>query len=246
MSKRDAWLATFPTPEAKQAVSLLHEAWHELAATHKDHFNPGTKEPDLTLVLKMYLRDVASPRMRLLGNWGAEDVGAKIDYSTGKITERYRTDIRYVWNSARVKLDLIFEFKKLDHTESSRQTYVGERGMLRFVTGNYSTKQPVALMAGILLSTEPDCVPPLKLSLQSPGVAADLSMRKTVKGEWLHVPLFSGSVSFDTEHVRPPEKAPTHGTIRIGHMFLPFGYESPKATRKREKTATMARLDEND
>ncbi|TIU66195.1 MAG: Fis family transcriptional regulator, partial [Mesorhizobium sp.] len=36
--------------------------------------------------------------------------------------------------------------------------------------------------------------------------------------------LFPPTAEFDTEHKRPAELAPSHGTIRVAHVFLEFGY----------------------
>jgi hypothetical protein len=215
------WLDAFPLPQANTATAALVEAWNELASIYRPHFNHATAEPKLTLVLKCYLRDVVAPRRRLLGAWGAEDVGGRIDYATGEIIKRFRTDIRYTWNNAIANLDLVFEFKKLDSTSASRGHYYGVDGMGRFVAGTYSAKEPVALMVGLLLKAPNDCVVPLRTALEKVAVSASLRMTKAANGAWLRDPseIFPSVASFDTEHERLPDPS-----IRLSHLFLSFGY----------------------
>lgn len=223
--RRQAWLKTFPKPQADKAVNALQLAWKEMASSHKTGFNRETIEPRLTLVLASYLRDVLSTRLRLLGHWGTEDVKAKVDYSTGKIIERIRTDIEYLWNNEKQNLCIVFEFKRLSRVLGSRKHYYGENGMLRFVTGSYGLKQPLAFMAAVVLDDRHTCVTLLREDLQKDDIVGMLAMRKH-KGVYLHTPssLFPGAADFDTEHTREPAKSPAHGTICISHMFLEFGY----------------------
>ncbi len=226
MNARHSWIKAFPLATAAEAVKAVLDCWNRLAITHLPGFNPKMKEPTLTLVLATYLRYVISNEYGLRGQWGAENVGATIDYATAKIIKIHRTDICYFWNDEQTSLQLVIEFKKLGHTKSSRDYYLGEKGMLRFISGPYSKGQPIALMAGILSKDYNDCVPPLRSSLQRPEIASMLQLRSTDKEEAYCMPsmLFPGIVDFDTEHVRSPDKAPTHGTIRIAHFFLSFGY----------------------
>jgi hypothetical protein len=118
--------------------------------------------------------------------------------------------------------------------------------MLRFVTGNYSLREPVAVMAGILIGGESQCVPPLMKALQQPDVCGALSMRCTAHGDWLCIPsvIFPAVAVFDTEHTRSPEKAPAHGTIGISHMFLAFGYAAPKAQKRQRRARAMDHLED--
>lgn len=236
MSKRDPWLKAFPLAEAAKSVDAILQAWKELAARHAPGFLYDTKEPDLTLVLTDYLRNVISPRLGLLGSWGAENVGATVDPKTLKIMARHRTDIQYRWNNASTALDVVFEFKKLDHTETSRKHYYGPNGMQRFVSGPYSKRQPIALMAAILIDPYSDCVPGLRHALQLPGVSSELRIRKSEHGHTIRAPsrLFPNHAEFDTEHMRPKPLAPKHGTIHLAHLFLAFPYPN-EANKKRKR-----------
>ncbi len=221
---RKAWLKTFPKPQANKAVHALQLAWSELASNYKTDFNRETREPRLTLVLATYLRDVISIRLKLLGHWGAEDVKAKVDFSSGKIIEQIRTDIEYLWNDHTQNLCIVFEFKKLDQKNRSHKHYYGENGLLRFVTGDYSLKQPLAFMAAVVLDDRHSCVTALRQALQHASTSLCAICQN--KGDFLHTPsnLFPGIADFDTEHARDPAKAPPHGTIHVSHMFLEFGY----------------------
>jgi hypothetical protein len=109
--------------------------------------------------------------------------------------------------------------------------------MQRFVTGIYSQGHPLAFMTGILVDSWDECVAPLRVSLQQPHISDMLNMCAT--GKKLRTPsLFPSNAEFDTEHTRDRKKAPAHGTFRIAHMFLPFGYASPaRAGRKVRKKA---------
>jgi hypothetical protein len=225
---REAWLKTFPKPQADKAVHALHLAWREMASTYKSGFNREIAEPKLTLVLASYLRDVISTRLKLLGHWGAEDVKAKIDFASGKIIKQVRTDIEYLWNDQAQNLCLVFEFKKLNQKGKSHKHYYGEQGLLRFVTGDYSLKQPIAFMVAVVLDNRRSCITALRQTLQHDKTAKRLSLCES-KGSFLHTPskLFPEMADFDTEHIRPTGKGPSHGIIRISHIFLEFGYPEP-------------------
>lgn len=229
MSKRDAWHKAFPLPHASKAVDALTEGWQDLSKQPKVHFNHETSEPNLTFVLADYVRNVMTYKHKLLGVWTCEDNKGNVDYATGAILKRIRTDIGFNWHDSKQNYSIVFEFKKLDRHDSSRKHYYGENGMERFVTGTYSKGDPLAFMAGILVDPRDECVKPLRRSLQLDHVASRLQMCKGDKDNYLHTPsLFHMKADFDTEHVRDREKAPKHGTIRIAHLFLSFGYASPK------------------
>lgn len=236
MTKRDAWLALFPLRQADDAVKAVLQGWEELVAMRAEGFTPDVDEPDLTLVLINHLRYTVSPGLGLMGNWGAEDVGGDIDRKTLKVIRRHRTDIKYSWNDEKRRLEVVFEFKKLDKGETSRKHYYGDRGMLRFVTGPYSKGHPVALMAGILLGAHDECVPGLEKALKQPAVSSLLRICPA-DGQVLHRPskLFREHARFDTEHTRPAALAPQHGTIRIAHLFLSFPEDSLAARRKKRQ-----------
>jgi hypothetical protein len=86
-------------------------------------------------------------------------------------------------------------------------------------------------MVGVLLDPEDDVVPPIRKALKDVTLAAALRLCQTAKGQPYARPstLFAGA-DFDTEHERDASLAPTHGTIRVSHFFLPFGY--PTTTQK--------------
>lgn len=230
------WLAAFPHREADRAVHAIRKSWDQQASKPRPQFGPKINEPKLTRVLRLHAMRVTARELGLLGYWGAEGVENDVDFETGEILDETRTDILYAWNDASQSLRLVFEFKKLNHQESTRKKYLGKSGMLRFVTGPYSEKQAVAIMAAILTVDERDAVPPLRRALQHPATAQAVAMVEKPGGGWLHIPsdLFPKDVEFDTEHLRSPELGPAHGTIRVAHMFLPFGYELPAPRRTRK------------
>lgn len=245
MGKRDKWIKAFPTPHASKAVDVLAEAWNELASRPKPRFNHETTEPDLTFVLAGYVREVIAVRAKLLGYWTVEDPGGNINYATGEVLKRIRTDIGYHWHDEKEKYSIVFEFKKLDHNEKSRKHYYGESGMQRFVTGAYSIKHPLAFMVGILVEDKALCVQRLKACLQQQAIA-DLLQMLPQEGKLLRTPplLFPTRAEFETEHLRDRDKAPKHGTIRISHIFLPFGYPSAIRGERKKRNAVLDSLDE--
>ena len=125
----------------------------------------------------------------------------------------------------------VFEFKRLGRQKRHRDHYLRDQGLGRFVTGIYSRRQAVAAMVGVLLDPEPDVVPPIRAALSDAALGTTLRLRPTAAGEPIARPstLFSAA-DFDTEHERDPTLAPTHGTIRVSHFFLAFGY--PVSTNK--------------
>lgn len=98
--------------------------------------------------------------------------------------------------------------------------------MLRFITGPYSKRQPVALKAGIITKDNSSCISPLLSTIQKNENASLLQLRITATNETVQKPsvLFPDLIDFETEHFRSDDNAPAHGTIRIGHSFLSFGY----------------------
>ena len=229
MTAGAAWMAAFPLAEATQAVRALRTAWDSLAAAPKPKFHHRVAEPHLTRVLKRYVDRVVSREYGLLGFWSTEGVENEVDFDTGDILDERRTDILYAWNNEHQAMRLVFEFKKLDHRATSRKKYLGEDGLLRFVTGPYSREQPVAAMVGILTAPHANVVPPLQKALEHPAMASAAQLCPRHDGEVLHRPsgLFPGSAEFDTEHLRSIPLGPTHGTIRVSHFFLAFGYPGP-------------------
>ena len=231
MTSPDDWRSAFPIQPATEAVEALRQAWTELADRPRPSFNPNTKEDALTKRLKVYVEDHVAPQRGLLGMWSAEDVIGDIDPATGDLIQERRTDIVYGWNNEARGIRLVFEFKRLGRQKRHRDHYLRDQGLARFVTGIYSRRQAVAAMVGVLLDPEPDVVPNIRTALSDAALITDLRLRPTPTGEPIARPstLFSAA-DFDTEHERDPALAPTHGTIRVSHFFLAFGY--PTSTIK--------------
>lgn len=230
--------------EAAKAVEAIKRSWAHWSGHRREHFHPGVPEPKLTRVIRKHASTVTGRELGLLGYWGAEPVENEIDQESGQITEETRSDILYAWNDDERSMHLVFEFKKINHTDSSRKYYLGNNGVLRFVTGRYSRQQAVAVMVGILNSPGDAIESGLRRSLQTPGQIAALKMLRGADGV-LHSPslLFPDFASFDTEHQRTPDLAPSHGTIRISHAFVGFPYTPSKGSPKRSRKITLERLD---
>lgn len=231
MTAPDDWLTAFPLKPAAAAAEALQEAWSELARVPRPHFNPKTKEPDLTKTLKIYVEREVAPKRGLLGMWAAEDVIGDVNPTTGARIEERRTDIVYGWNSESAGMQLVFEFKRLGRQKSHRDHYLRDRGLGRFVTGIYSRRQAVAAMVGILLDPEAEVVPGIRDALSNAALATLLRLRLAASGLPYARPsaLFSGA-DFDTDHERDAGLAPAHGYIRVSHFFFAFGY--PTSSRR--------------
>jgi hypothetical protein len=228
------WLAAFPIQSANQAVDALRDGWTQLAAQWRAHFNPKTNEAGLTKRLKIYVENYTARERGLLGIWSAEDIIGEIDPKTGKLIQERRTDIVYGWNDTVQGMRLVFEFKRLGRQKRHRNHYLRDEGLGRFVTGIYSRRQAVSAMVGVLLDPEPDVVPPIRKAFEDPVLATALRLRPTSTGDAVARPstMFTAA-DFDTEHERDAALAPTHGTIRVAHFFLAFGY--PTSTLKSKK-----------
>lgn len=231
MTSTGDWLSAFPLQPATEAVEALHQAWSELADRPRPGFNPTTKEDALTKRLKVYVENYTARQRGLLGMWSAEDIIGDIDVLTGELIQERRTDIVYGWNDDAQGIRLVFEFKRLGRQKKHRDHYLRERGLGRFVTGIYSRRQAIAAMVGVLLDPEDDVVPPIRKAFEDPTLSSFLRLRTDPIGLPIARPstLFS-TADFDTEHERDPALAPTHGTIRVAHFFLAFGY--PTSTLK--------------
>jgi hypothetical protein len=220
------WLAVFPHDDARVVVSTLCNVWQELATLSAATFHRKKREPELTELLCEMIRSVFKERTKLTGQWSYERRMARIvkrkSMAIG-VTDRKRTDIEYFSDRPTPPLELTFEFKKLSHTAGRRKVYVGEEGMLRFITGNYSIKQPVAVMVGILEGSIAACVPPLISLLQTDSTRKLLHMCASPQ-PCVVAPsaIFDPDAQFDTVHSRDAAMAPAHGTIVICHVFLGF------------------------
>lgn len=237
MTSPPDWLAAFPLQSATEAVDALWEAWAQLAERPRPDFNPKTNEAALTKRLKIYVENYTARQHGLLGMWSAEDVIGEIDQATGALIQERRTDIVYGWNDTEQGMRLVFEFKRMGRQKKHRDHYLRDQGLGRFVTGIYSRRQAVAAMVGVLLDPEADVVPPIRKALEDMVLGAALRLRPTAAGLPIARPstLFPGA-DFDTEHEREAALAPTHGTIRVSHFFLAFGY--PTSTKKGKKSPT--------
>lgn len=225
------WLVAFPIQPAAEAVDVLLQAWNELSARPRACFNSSTNEVALTKRLKVYIENYTARERGLLGMWAAEDIIGDLDPITGKMIEERRTDIVYGWNNEVQDMKLVFEFKRLGKQKRHRDHYLRENGLARFVTGIYSRRQAVAAMVGVLLDPESDVVPPIRKALADKNLAVDLKLRPAADGNPFTQPsLLFEAANFDTEHERDPTLAPTHGHIRVAHLFLSFGY--PTTTQK--------------
>lgn len=234
MTAGEAWLAAFPIRPATEAVDALCESWRVLAAVPRPGFHPGKREPELTRALKAYVERVTARKRGLLGMWATEAVQNEMDFETAELSGERRTDIVYGWNNEKTGIQLVFEFKKLDGLARSRNNYLGDDGLGRFVTGKYSRGQAVAAMVGMLIDPEDQVLPPLRLALAGADTVAALRLCLRPSGRAFDRPsqLFPAA-DFDTEHERDAELAPSHGTIRVAHLFLAFGYTVARSTRKR-------------
>ena len=215
-------------------MEALCQAWADLSERPHPDFNPKTKEPALTKRLKVYIENYTARQRGLLGMWAAEDIIGEIDPATGEMVEERRTDIVYGWNDEVQDLKLVFEFKRLGKQKRHRDHYLRENGLVRFVTGIYSRHQAVAAMVGVLLDPEADVVPLIRKQLTDKKLATELKLRPAVDGTPFNKPsLLFEAADFDTEHERALALAPTHGHIRVAHIFLSFGY--PVTTKKPKK-----------
>lgn len=221
MSGKLSWGGAFPdADESAIATKLLVEAWNELTNATGTAFNASLSEPKLTDILCDHLKDISLSTGRLSGRWSQENPFGKIDSKAGKRITSFRTDIEYFSNRSTPTLTLVYEFKKIDGTNSRTLTkYWGPQGMGRFIQGDYAIKQPVVLMAGIVTTPKDDCVSTLKSALASKR-CDQLDWRNATR---TIAPSQSfPEAHFDTEHLRPADKQPPTGYVRICHIFLDF------------------------
>ncbi len=227
MSVRGAWSTAFPIRPAAIALQALYRSWCTLASKPRPGFKPRTREPVLTRVLKAHVEQVTGPQYGLLGMWAAESVHNEIDLVTAEIRKEYRTDIIYGWNNDRVRIEFVFEFKKLNRRARTRNNYLGVDGLGRFVNGVYARGQPMAAMVGILTDPIKYVLPALKKEIEKETRITELRIRLGLDGVVIQAPsaLFPSRAKFDTEHERRPELlALDHDTIRVAHIFFEFGY----------------------
>ena len=188
MTDRTAWQKAFLGGDATHAVAVMHAAWKELVAASPGTFHPKRKEPELTEMLGIHLKAIRQ-QTKLTGLWSYESPQGKLKRNRDgvAVVERKRTDIQYFSNREDPVLTLIFEFKKLSHSNTQRNKYTGESGVLRFVTGEYSLGEPLALMVGILVEHRDDCVPLLAAWLDTADAKSVLHL-ETIGGRQTRSP----------------------------------------------------------
>ena len=221
-ASRDAWIQLFPADEAQRATGFLVETWR-MVTTGGDapHFAPNKHEAKLTEKFWWYLDQLSVGTGKLTGQWNYEKPRLVFDPVTGRNIKRIRQDIEYFSNAGSYRLSLTYEFKKVKATGDSWRTYQGTSGMLRFVDGYYAKQQPVAAMCAMTLEESTRCIDSLRRSLSVSGVQSALQMLPDPEGKYLREPsFFPESAAFDTEHKRPTDQAPPHGTTLLAHIFL--------------------------
>ncbi len=243
MTGTSDWLTAFPLQSATEAVDALMESWATLAANQKPGFHPKLHEPVLTKALKTHAELVTGRRRGLLGHWSAEDVILEMDLETAEVQEERRTDIVYSFNTTTQSVALVFEFKKMSRFKTDRDHYLGNKGLGRFVTGIYARGEAIAAMVAMLTDPKHDVLTPLCEELSNAARSTTLRLRPSPTGGTFEAPsTMFPAAEFDTEHDRDPHLAPTHGTIRVAHFFLEFGYSvsSRRSARSRKKKAAKA------
>lgn len=220
------WNSAFPGGEASRAVSFLSEIWEELSTAKPEKFNPRYRENTHTEFLHCYLDMHSVSRGRLTGRWINEEPHAILDDPLSDcpiVIKRIRKDVTYFSNANNVHLTLVFEFKKLSPNRRSWATYAGEEGMGRFVGGEYSKNEPVAVMVGMVIGDNFETVNGLQEKLSGSAMVGALKMIAQHNGVAVSSPskIFPKNAIFDTEHFRTPDKAPAGGvSIRLAHLFL--------------------------
>lgn len=233
MPARDAWQRAFPFDEARRAAAFLVETWRRVSPVQPQHFNPRAREEKLTERLCTFVENRSVAEGHLTGQWSHESRRAIIGNDNGEIVKRIRKDITYFSNAAKVRLTLIFEFKKLRDSNVSLRAYEGEDGMRRFVDGYYAEAEPLAAMVGMVIGDKGACIAAVRRSILQVSVRDSLRMVSTGKGDYLRDPsgMFPGLADFDTEHSRPPEQAPAHGTTMLSHIFVDLADDGTKKRR---------------
>jgi hypothetical protein len=248
MGDRLTWQNAFRQGDAPAVVRALHQAWTLLATVDSpDTFRVESREPELTELLCVHLRETKH-KTKLSGFWHYESQQGetrRVSAQGKRVHKRKRTDILFTSDRCDPPLELVFEFKKLGRSKPRRDAYCGEEGMLRFVTGEYSKFQPLAVMVGILIEHRDDCLPPLIRFLDS-AEAKTLLHLESVRGKNRHIPsrFFPDESPFDTEHLRPTDRAPAHGTIVISHLFLEPAGLPPRHAKATRRQSLVAALDE--
>jgi hypothetical protein len=223
-TSRDQWMKAFPANEARRAAQFVYDKWNDLSAQAPKTFHSGNRENHITERFGMHIPKISLSQARLMGWWSYEEPSGESEVVNGELKPkgRIRKDLVYKSNSGKVRIELIFEFKKLEATKSSCKVYRGTEGMRRFVDGEYAKGLPIAFMVGMLIGDASNCVQTLRRSLLSTAAKSDLRMVSNAPGELIHCPsaMFPDLAQFDTEHNRLAGSAPAHGTMLLSHMFV--------------------------
>ncbi|WP_139349743.1 hypothetical protein [Thioalkalivibrio denitrificans] len=217
MRRRFSWEELLPVEETRAATAFMIEVWKKASSANPKDFKYSAREPDLTGMLTYYLHQLGADG-RILGFWNAETQMPR-KRGIGRLS-RTRKDLSYQSNLSGGRLDLTFEFKKI--TTSNLGAYRGDGGMKRFVDGDYAIGKPLAFMVGISRPGDMAPIKHLRRSLMNKATQRVLRMVRDGSGRYLVEPseAVPGFCQFDTEHNRPRGKAPAHGTITLGHIFL--------------------------
>lgn len=218
-----AWRKTFRDVPAKTATQHLVNTWHLATRAYPHKFKPSIRENKITEFLWNQIHR-ASAAAKLTGKWTYEDPQVIFDAGGDEVISRTRSDITYFSDRQKPTLFLVFEFKKLKDQNTSRATYQGDDGMMRFVDGYYCVGWPYAVMVGMIIGDVHECVNNLKRSLNVAGTRSALCMGPD-NAVYVRVPstLLDPSAEFDTEHRRPTSQAPSgNGTTTLSHIFLPM------------------------
>ena len=106
----------------------------------------------------------------------------------------------------------------------------------------YARGEAVAAMVAMLTDPTHDVLTPLCEELSNAARSTTLRLRPSPTGGAFEAPsTMFPAADFDTEHDRDAHLAPIHGTIRVAHFFLEFGYSvsSQRSARSRKKIAKV-------
>lgn len=221
MSQRYSWEDLFPSEETKSAALFLVTTWNRIAQAQPIKVRYAEDEPKITEKLCYYLV-LFSADSGLTGAWVNEAQNVLLS-EEGELLDRIKKDITYFSNASEKRLELIFEFKKF--SRSSLAEYRGKNGMCRFVDGNYAINRPLAVMVGILNGKDNTAIDALCNSLSKEKMRIKLMMVEDRNDRCIRRPseAIPTIAEFDTEHLRPLEKAAQNSTTTLAHIFLTCG-----------------------
>lgn len=212
------WQTAFRDNEASRVVAYMQRIWRELANAGQKGIEPSHKEPRITQFFGAVL-DERKAEDGLESDFLYEVLRGKADLVQGKLVKVYRTDIEYRTLGSDRSL-LVFEFKKLTTKKKSRDAYLLERGMLRFISGNYQRREAVAFMAGLVHVDADQSIEALKKAIEQPETIAALTIKKNSVALAIREPSenFPGQAAFDTAHCR--EQAGQASLLYLSHLFF--------------------------